>query len=252
MFIDTHCHLGKDYYSNIDKIIKKAIARGVNFIIASGYNKETNKEVLEISKKYNIVYATIGYGPNVAEEIGDIELKLLKEQATEEKVVGIGEIGLDYYRNKNVIKQKEIFIKQIKIANDLNKPIVVHTRDADVDTYNILNKLRVNKNGVIHCFNSDYLTGKKFIKLGFYLGIGGIITFKNSTLSAVIKKIPIEYIVLETDSPYLAPEPHRGEKNEPSLIEIVAKKIADIKKIEVEDIGVITTSNARGMFDLRG
>lgn len=252
MFVDTHCHLGKKYYFDIDNIIKKAIDKGVKFIIISGYDRETNKEVIELAKKYENVYATIGYGPSIAENVKDEDLELLKEQGLYNKIVGIGEIGLDYYRNKYKDKQKDIFIKQIEIANELNKPIVVHNRDADDDVYNILKEAKLNKNGVIHCFNSDYLMGEKFIKLGFYLGIGGIITFKNSKLAGVIKKIPLEYIVLETDSPYLAPEPHRGEKNDPSLIKKIAEKIADLKEVNIENVGTSTTINALRLFDLQG
>lgn len=252
MFVDTHCHLGKKYHFDIDNIIKKAIDKGVKFIIISGYDRETNKEVIELAKKYENVYATIGYGPSIAENVKDEDLELLKEQGLYNKIVGIGEIGLDYYRNKYKDKQKDIFIKQIEIANELNKPIVVHNRDADDDVYNILKEAKLNKNGAIHCFNSDYLMGEKFIKLGFYLGIGGIITFKNSKLAGVIKKIPLEYIVLETDSPYLAPEPHRGEKNDPSLIKKIAEKIADLKEVNIENVGTSTTINALRLFDLQG
>ncbi|MDD4035821.1 MAG: TatD family hydrolase [Bacilli bacterium] len=251
MFVDTHCHLEKKYYLSIDKVINKAIEDGVNIFIVSGYDKEGNANAIELAKRHSNVYATIGYGPNAADDITNGDLKLLGEQALEKKVVGIGEIGLDYYRRKdNKDKQKEIFIEQIKIANNLNKPIVIHNRDADDDIYNILSDLAGDKKGVIHCFNSSYSMGEKFVKLGFFLGIGGIVTFNNTRLSEVINKLPLEYIVLETDSPYLAPEPQRGKQNEPRFIKNIAEKVADIKGVNVSVVGNITTSNSLGLFDL--
>lgn len=219
MFIDTHCHLSNEEY-DIDEVIKNANSEDVNILITGGTNKENNCSDILLSKKYKNVYITLGYHPEYASFITKKDLDDLEKQIVEnkDKVVGIGEIGLDYhYGKENKEKQIELFKKQILLANKHHLPIVVHTRDATFDTINIIKELKPT--GVIHCFSGSLEIAKEYINLGFKLGIGGVVTFKNSNLKNIISEIGIDNIVLETDSPYLSPK--RGEKNEPRNIKLI-------------------------------
>lgn len=247
--IDTHCHLFKEYYENISQVIKKMKN---NIVIVSGTNDFDNLEVIELCNKYPNVYGTLGIHPTEIESLTDKSFKIIEDNIDNPKIVGIGEIGLDYYWQKNNKDlQKEIFIKQIKLAQKYNKPIVVHTRDSINDAYEILKEYAKGIKIDIHCFSSSLEMANKFIKLGCKLGIGGVLTFKNNDkLKDVIKKIELSNIMLETDSPFLTPEPFRGKQNEPYNIIFVAKEIAKIKNIELEDVLEITTANAISQFDL--
>ncbi len=237
MYIDSHCHLSKDDYENIESVINNAKNNGVKFLIVSGYDKKSINEVVELSKKYSNVYLTLGFHPSEANIYNDTDLEDLKKIINDNKnVVGIGEIGLDYHWEKdNKEKQKELFIKQINLAKELKLPIVIHSRDAFQDTYDILKEQK--HYGVIHCFSGNKDNAKMYLDLGYYLGIGGVLTFKNSNLRETIKNIPLDRILLETDSPYLAPTPHRGERNEPKYIPLIAEDLAyltdtSLKKLE--------------------
>jgi len=246
--IDTHCHLFKDDYDNIEEIINNMKD---NIMIVSGTNDETNKEVIDLINRYPNIYGTIGIHPEEVNNITSNSLEFIENNITNPKIVGIGEIGLDYHWTQdNKEKQKEIFIKQIELANKYNKTIVIHSRDAINDTYNIL-KEHLKTKAVMHCYSSSYEMALKFIDLGLKLGIGGVLTFENSkTLKEIVKKISLDNLLLETDSPYLTPTPYRGCKNEPYNIIYVAKKIAEIKEIEVEEVLKHTTNNAIIQFDL--
>ena len=201
-------------------------------------------------EKYKNLYACIGYHPEVSNKIVEKDYETLEEMVKNNpKIVAIGEIGLDYYWNKNnKDKQREVFCKQLEIAEKLKLPVVIHSRDSINETYEILKKYKVS--GVIHCFSGSLEMAKKFISLGFLLGIGGVVTFKNSKLFEVIEKLELTNIVLETDSPYLTPEPNRGKTNESSNIFYIAQKIAEIKNISLENVAKITTENAIRTFDL--
>lgn len=247
--VDTHCHLFKEYYDNIDEIVSNMKD---NYIIVSGSDEESNKEVMELIEKYPNVFGTIGIHPSSVNNISKKDLDFIEKNIFHPKIVAIGEVGLDYHYDKdNIEKQKEIFIKQIKIAKDNKKAIVIHSRDSIEDTYNIL-KENINKEKIIlHCYSSSYEMAKRFLEFNVMFGIGGVLTFKNSkTLKEVVEKIDIEYLLLETDSPYLSPEPLRGLKNQPINITFVAQKIADLKKISLEEVLKTTTDNAKSQFDL--
>lgn len=249
MLIDTHCHLSKKDYDNLEIVIK---SMGNNIMIASGFDNESNKEVIELIGKYKNIYGTIGIHPSEASTYKEEDLKYIEENICNSKIVGVGEIGLDYYWEKeNKEAQKQLFIKQIELANKYKKVIVIHSRDAINDTYDILkDNLRGNKS-ILHCFGSSLEMAKKFIKLGTMIGVGGVVTFKNSQiLKEVVGGIDISKLLLETDSPYLTPEPNRGKKNEPTNVKYVAKKIAEIKCISVGEVSLITTKNAVAQFDL--
>ncbi len=248
MFIDTHCHLSREDYDDIDKVIKEDIEAGVDKIVVSGCSRESIDEVMKLRDKYDIVYVTIGYHPEYADSVREKDLDYLKRLLSEKKVVGIGEIGLDYhYTKENRDKQIWLFEEQLKIAEEFNLPVVIHSRDATQDTINTLKKYRVK--GIIHCFSGSLETAKMYISMGFLLGIGGVVTFKNSKLKDVVKEISLEFIVLETDSPYLAPVPYRGKVNSSKYLEYIAKFISDIKNISVSELAEITSKNASCLFD---
>lgn len=246
MIIDTHCHLSKKDYNNLDEVIKNIDG----IIIISGCDDETNGEVIEIVNNYETVYGTLGIHPEEIDKLTDNSFEFIERNLNNPKIVAIGEIGLDYYWNKeNKQEQQKVFRKQLEIAKNYNLPVVVHSRDAIEDTYNILKDYKLK--GDIHCFGSSLEMANKFIKLGYKIGIGGVLTFKNSLkLKEVLKNISLDSILLETDSPYLSPEPFRGKKNEPKNVEYVAKKIAELKNISFEEVVDITTSNAKSLFDL--
>ena len=246
MQIDTHCHLSYEDYDNLDEIVKN-----IDIAITSGTNDDTNKEVLDIVSKYKNIYGTLGIHPEDIDSISDNSFKFIEENLNNKKIVAIGEIGLDYYWVKdNKEKQKELLRKQMEIAEKYNMPVVIHSRDAIEDTYEILKNYKVK--GVIHCFSSSYEMALKFIKLGYKIGIGGVVTFKNSKrLQEIVEKLNLKDILLETDSPYLAPEPLRGTKNVPYNTYYVAKKIAEIKNVSVDEVLKITRNNAIDQFDLK-
>ena len=250
MYIDTHCHLSLEDYEDIDLVVKENRKSGIDKIIISGYSRDTIKEALDLIDKYPDVYATIGYHPSEADITNESDLIVLEEQLQREKVVGIGEIGLDYhYGSDNKEKQIELFRKQMEIAEKYNLPVVIHSRDATEDTINILKEYNVI--GDMHCFSGSLETAKIYINMGYKLGIGGVVTFKNSNLYKVVESVGLENIILETDSPYLTPEPFRGKQNSSKYIPYIAKRIAEIRNISVEEVAEITTENAYSLFDLK-
>ena len=199
MLIDTHCHLSNEDYENLNQVINNMDG----IMIASGCDNKTNKEVLELIKKYPNVYGTLGIHPSEIDSITNDSLKIIEDNINNPKIVAIGEIGLDYYWVKdNKEKQKEIFIKQLELAKKYKKAVVIHTRESIGDAYNILKKYKLK--GTIHCFSSSLEMAKEFIKLGYKIGIGGVLTFKNSIkLQEIVKELDIKDILIETDSPYL-------------------------------------------------
>ena len=250
MFIDTHCHLSREDYDDIDLVIKDNREAGVNKIIISGCSKEWIDESLELSKQYEDVFVTLGYHPSEVEMVDDLLLEDLRNKLKSNKVVGLGEIGLDYYYGKdNKNQQLELFEKQLKIAEEMGLVVVIHSRDATEDTINCLKKYNVT--GVIHCFSGSVETAKIYVNMGYKLGIGGVVTFKNSKLYEVVKEVGLENIVLETDSPYLTPTPFRGQKNSSKYIPLIAECIADILNTSVQNVADITTNNACNLFDLK-
>ena len=247
MIIDTHCHVIDLEYDNIDEIINRFKN---NIMIISGYDSISNRNVIDIVKKYKNVYGTLGFHPSEVDKFSEEEFNYIKNNINNSKIVGIGEIGLDYhYGSNNKEKQIKMFKSLLDLAQSENISVVIHTRDAAQDTMNILKnyKLKVD----IHCFGYSLEIAKECIKRGYRLGIGGVLTFKNSKkLVEIVSNIPIENILLETDSPYLTPEPFRGKKNEPFYLSYVIDKISEIKKISIDEVKKITTKNAKEQFDL--
>lgn len=249
MFIDTHCHLSIEDYDDIDLVIKENRESNISKIIISGCSKDSIFESIELSKKYEDIYLTLGYHPSEVDVVTDDDLVELENLLKLDKVVGLGEIGLDYYYGKdNKNEQIDLFRKQLVIAERLDIPVVIHSRDAVEDTINILKEFDLT--GVIHCFSGSVETAKIYTSMGYMLGIGGVVTFKNSNLYKVVETVGLKNIVLETDSPYLAPTPFRGQKNSSKYIPLIADKVADVLNVSVEEVGIETTKNACSMFDL--
>ncbi len=249
MIIDTHAHINSFEYDNLDEII----GRLKDFVVInSGINEATNKMVIDIASKNDNFYATIGYHPENIDEIKDFDLSLLESELTNKKVVAIGEIGLDYhYRSDNKEEQKALFEKQLQLAGKYRLPVVVHSRDAIEDTFEILKKYNVKAD--IHCFSSSYEMAKRFIGLGHLIGIGGTLTFKNNVKTVeIVENIDLNHFLLETDCPYLAPEPLRGTKNDSTNLKYVIIKIAELKGISYDSVVEILNNNAVEFFNLKG
>ncbi len=243
---DTHFHL--ELSDDIPEIIKLAHEKNVCNLIMSACSLKDIKEALEIINKYPDIYLTIGIHPDSIEDFNDTTISYLSNLVkNNSKIIGIGEIGLDYYHNKDNKKdQQEIFKKQLDLAVKLDLPVVIHTREAFLDTYNILKDYKLK--GIIHCFSGPIENALKYIDLGYLLGIGGVSTFKNSKLPSVLENIDLKHLVLETDSPYLSPEPVRSLKNNPSNISIICSNLAKIKNDTFEHVMIVTTSNALNLF----
>lgn len=248
MFTDTHCHLSIADFDDIQKVIDSAKEYGIDKFINNGSNAKTNLEVLAISKKHEEIYPALGIHPEEAASYKEKDLDFIEEHIDE--IVAIGEIGLDYYYDGyDKQKQLELFEKQLKLAEKYRKPVIVHSREATEDTINILKKYPKVK-GSIHCFTGSLETAKIYINLGYKLGFGGVTTFKNAKVKTILNEIPDTAILLETDSPYLAPEPVRGTQNEPKNVYHIAQFIADYKGISLEYLSKITEENVHTLFDI--
>jgi len=249
MLVDTHCHIYEEYYENIDDLINILKDNKIKIIINNGCDFNSCKEVINLSKKYESMYFTLGLHPSEnLDEFKDV-IKLIKENLDNKKFLGIGEIGLDYYWNKdNKDKQIIVFEKQLSVAEKYNLPVIIHSREATQDMINILKKYKLR--GIIHCFNGSVETAREYIKMGFKLGINGVITFKNCKLIDVIKEVGVNNIVFETDSPYLTPVPDRGKQNNPSYVNIIAEFISKELKISLGDLEKITNKNVTNIFDI--
>ena len=248
MFVDTHCHLYRSYYEDLDDVIDQIKESEIYRVINNGCDKKSNIEVLELVGKYDLMYGALGIHPESANEYTQEDLDYIEEHIKDNKIIAIGEIGLDYYWVKdNKDKQKELFEYQLKLAEKYNVPVIIHSREATQDTIDILK--RYNVKGIIHSFSGSYEVAQIYIKMGFLLGINGVITFKNCNLKDVIEKVDVKNIVLETDSPYLTPVPNRGKRNDPTKVMDIAKFISDIKGITLEELSKEINGNLSKVFD---
>lgn len=253
-FFDSHAHYNDERFEeNRDELIKEIYSEGITKIVNAGYSLESSKKAIEIADNYDFMYTTAGISPNDIDDFKEEYLKEIEELAKKKKVVAIGEIGLDYHWNtENKDLQKYVFISQIKIANELKLPIVIHTREAIYDTLDILkNQIKCEKNGVFHCCPLNVDLVREGLKLGFYISFAGPITFKNSkNADEIIKMVPLDRILIETDSPYLSPEPLRGKRNDSRNVKYMAQKIADVKGISLEEVARATYNNAKKIFEI--
>ena len=257
-FFDSHAHYNDEKFDeDRETLIEKIHKSGVSKLINAGYSLESSKFGLEIAKKYDWIYTISGISPN---DISDTELEeeleeldeFVNQEINTNKIVAIGEIGLDYYWNTdNKDLQKIAFIKQIKLANKYNLPIVIHTREAVMDTIQILKENKPQKKGIFHCCPLNRELVKEALKLDFYISFAGPVTFKNSkNANEIIDMVPLDRILIETDSPYLSPEPNRGKRNDSRNVKFIAEKIAKVKQMNLEEISNITYKNACEIFEI--
>ncbi len=251
MLIDTHCHLYfKELKKDIPGILGRAKQMDVTKFICVGTNLKDSTECLKLSEEYDNIYSTVGIHPHDAKNAPKDFVEKIIKLKNHHGVVAIGEMGLDYYRNISSPEiQKHIFRSQLRIAKESGKPIILHNRDADKDVINILSDFP-DVIGVAHCFSSNIETAKSLLNLGYYISFSGNLTFKNSSLPFVAKELPLERILVETDSPFLSPVPFRGKVNEPGRTRLVAEKLGSIFNIPFEEIAKITTENAMRLFNL--
>ena len=248
--IDTHSHI--DMLNNPDESIKDSFDSGVEYIIVPSASNENFEAVISLCNYHDKIYGALGVHPeDVSKFNKSVEKEIYKLALENKKISAIGEIGLDYYWDRTEIeKQKEIFKTQIEIALSLDLPILVHSRESNNDAFEIMKNAGVKK-AILHCFSGGVDFAEKCINEGWLLGIGGVVTFKNSRkIKEVVKEIPLEYLVLETDAPYLTPHPFRGEENSPKYLKFIAKEIANIKDTTFENVDIITTRNAKEFFKL--
>ena len=256
MLIDSHAHIqGKEYAGEAEAVVARARAAGVDTIIAVGGagDMSSNSEAVALAARFENVYATVGMHPHDAKDVGFDELKTLSELASSPKVVAVGETGLDYYYNHSPHEvQRRVFAQFIQIACDTQLPIVVHERDAAQQAVELLRNEGAGKlRGVIHCFTGNYEAACAYLDLGFYLSFTGIITFKNAEpLREVVRKVPLEKIFVETDSPFLTPVPHRGKRNEPAYVRFVAETIAKVKGVDLAEVARLTSANVKTLFSI--
>lgn len=253
MFTDTHVHLYSSEFDNDrDVIIKKAIEEGITRFFLPNIDDRSIEPMMDVVEKYpDYCFPMLGLHPCSVENDYKQKLRIIEKWLSKEKFYAIGEIGLDYYWSKAYVnEQKDAFITQVKWAMDLNLPEVIHSRDSFDDIVDLLLPFKSSKlKGVFHCFTGNEGQIKKALDLEFYMGIGGVVTFKNSGLDKTLENINLKDILLETDAPYLAPAPHRGKRNEPVYLKLIAEKIAVLKEITLEEVASITTENSQKLFN---
>ena len=253
MYFDSHAHYDDERFDeDRDELIASIHEKGVEYIVNAAADIPSCHTSLALAHKYPYIYCSIGVHPHDAKTLDNEKLQELKKLAQEEKVVAIGEIGLDYYYDSSPREeQREWFKKQLELAKELNLPVIIHSRDACQETFDIIMESGV-KEGVIHCFSGSSELAKEYVKRGFYIGVGGSLTFKNAKKAVqVVETIGLENILIETDAPYLTPVPHRGKRNDSSYLEYVVAKIAEIKGVSTEEVSHITCQNAKKLFRIK-
>ena len=251
MLIDTHCHLELEHYNkDRDSVIQRAIQKKIKKIINIGIDLNSSKQSVALAQQYATIYAAVGIHPNDCATFKENDIVRLKQLTKQNKVIAIGEIGLDYYRM--IIpkkKQEEVFQEQLRLACSLNLPVIIHNREANIDILQILKKKEFDSvTGVLHSFSGDIAFLEKILELGYYISFTGVITFPKSNYEALIKKVPLERLLLETDSPFLTPVPFRGKRNEPAYLTYIAQKIAQVKNISYEELIKTTNKSASNLF----
>lgn len=253
MFIDTHTHLNNEQFIGSEAIaIKKAKDAGVDLFFVVGWDIASSLAAVKLAEQYEEVYAIVGVHPTDALQLELTDLKEIEKLLTHPKVIAYGEIGLDYYWVKDEVgqaKQQVFLAAQIELANKYNLPVTIHMRDATNDTYKILKEHRPLAGGVMHCYSGSKEMVQPFLDLGMYISLGGPVTFKNARVPKEVAEIvPLDKLLIETDAPYLAPHPYRGKQNEPALLPLVAEEIARIRNMKIEEVGRVTSRNAKALF----
>ncbi|MFP3324713.1 TatD family hydrolase [Planococcus sp. SIMBA_160] len=254
MYIDTHVHLNADQYDeDLQQVIDRALNSKVEKMVVIGFDRKTIKRAIELAEQYDFIYAVVGWHPVDAIDCTDEDLEWIEQLAAHEKVVGIGETGLDYHWDKSPRDiQQQVFRQQIQLAKRVKLPIIIHNREATEDVLTILREEDAQQvGGVMHCFGGSVETAYESIKMNFMISLGGPVTFKNAKKpKEVAAEIPLEHLMIETDAPYLAPHPYRGKRNEPSYVTLVAEEIARLKELPVETVAEATTKNAERFYKL--
>lgn len=254
MLIDTHVHLNAEQYNeDLDAVIDRARDNGIEKMVVVGCDRESIERTMEMIDEYDDIYGVIGWHPVDAIDCTDDDLRWIEELSKHEKIVGIGETGLDYHWDKSPKDvQKELFRKQIALAKRVNLPIIIHNRESTADCVEILKEEDAHEvGGIMHAFSADERTADEIIAMNFYVSLGGPVTFKNAQLPKDIAvHIPLDRLLVETDAPYLTPHPYRGKRNEPAHVKLVAEKIAELRNISYEALGQATTENAERLFNL--
>lgn len=251
--VDSHAHLDHtDFSGDRSELIESFASKEIMFVVNPGSNESSSKKALDLALRYDRIFAAVGTHPHDADEYTKVSEQKYREYAKEEKVVAIGEIGLDYYydhADREV--QRDVFIQQIQLAKELDLPVIVHNRESDDDCHALLKEHMGPKKGVMHCFSEDYASAKRYLDLGMYVSLSGMVTFKRAEETAeVAKNIPLDRLLIETDSPYLTPVPNRGKRNDPTQVMYVAEKIAEIRGIPVEEVMQVTKENALRLFGI--
>ncbi|WP_226683730.1 TatD family hydrolase [Sutcliffiella horikoshii] len=254
MLFDTHVHLNADQYEeDLQEVIDRAQAEKVTNMVVVGFDRKTITRAMELVEKYDFLYAAVGWHPVDAIDMTEEDLAWIEDLASHEKVVAIGEMGLDYHWDKSPKEvQKEVFRKQIQLAKKVKLPIVIHNRDATADVVQILKEEDAKEvGGIMHCFTGSLEVAKECMEMNFYISFGGPVTFKNAKKpKEVVKEIPMEKLLIETDCPYLTPHPYRGKRNEPGYVRLVAEQIAELKELTIEEVAEKTTANAKKLFGI--
>ncbi|WP_342513919.1 TatD family hydrolase [Sporosarcina sp. FSL K6-1522] len=254
MYIDTHVHLNADQYeADVAEVIERALEAGVEKMVVVGFDRKTINKAMELTEQYPFIYAVVGWHPVDAIDCTEEDLNWIESLAAHPKVVGIGETGLDYYWDKSPKDvQQQLFRKQIRLAQKVGLPIIIHNRDATADVVRILQEEQAEKTGgIMHCFGGSVETAKECIRMDFSISLGGPVTFKNAkTPKEVATEISLDHLLIETDAPYLAPHPYRGKRNEPALVTLVAEEIARLKGLSVEEVAARTSENALKRFNI--
>ena len=248
--IDTHTHINMIEELSIEEILANAKNNGVEKVIVPAAYPADIEIVMDLVKKYDNVYGLLGVHPSEVKGWTDDLLDKIREYSKKPKILGVGEIGLDYYWDKSFNDlQKKVFIKQVKLANELGLPISIHDREAHKDTFDILKEYNKSSKIVMHCFSGSVEFMKECVKEGWYIALGGVVTFKNAVkMKDVAKEVPLDRLLLETDAPYLTPVPFRGTTNQPAYVKYVAEEIAKLREITFEEVDVVTTKNAKDVF----
>lgn len=251
---ESHAHYdSRKFEEDREELLSSMQENGIGTIMNVGATWKSVTTVVELAEQYPFMYAALGLHPDEVGDLDDEKFEFLKSQCNHEKVVAIGEIGLDYYwDNESHDVQKKWFIRQLDLARELDLPVIIHSRDAAEDTLKIMKEHAKGLRGVIHCFSYSKELAEEYVKMGFYIGVGGVVTFKNGKkLKEVVEAIPLERILLETDCPYLAPEPYRGKRNSSLYIPHIAQEIADLKGITYEEVVAQTEQNAKMLFGIQ-
>ena len=253
MLADSHAHIDDERFdADRDEVVARALAAGVSLIVNIGADMASSARSVALAEKYPGIYAAVGMHPHDSQDMKENDYRQLEQWANHPKVVAIGEIGLDYHYDLSPRPvQKEVFLRQLDVARKTGKPFIIHEREAHADMLDIIRYAARGLNGVFHCFSGSVETAREYLKMGFYISVAGPVTFPKSVKTKeVAKAVPLDRLLVETDSPYLTPQPFRGKRNEPAYVRLVAEEIANLRDISLAELAETTTANVRRLFNI--